>query len=175
MNYQEAIQIAEGVSFIEKNDKYVGNIIINNLLIPLPENDPLGVMWAKGPKKWINENYGLMVTGIFNHDQDEKIISGVFYQSIPDVEEETKEERERRVKKYTKKFEETFDRQMVMFQDIIIDFLLDEKNGYIAYLDLCEIIIKEDKYTQYRKTKKFFSKFCDKIERKYKDKNDGNR
>ena len=156
------IQTANNIRFDEKHDTHSGSIEIRGFSMP-GSGDYLGILWASGPKKWIRQDYGLDITGIFPCSTERNTTFGTFYVSNPLTKgkDETVSEFDARVKKYFKTFEDTFSHNMAMFETFLTDFILDEENGYLGYLNLKESGAKD------KKIKKFLQNFSALNKRKY--------
>ena len=144
------------VTYKEKCDTCMGMLVINGLM--LPGKDPLGAMWAAGPRKRIFDEFGVDVAGLFVYDDEKEVVSCSFYLNFGVVTEAE-------VKVYAARFRDTFSQQMALFEDVLEAFLGDEDDGYLAYLDLLKNGEVSDEVA-----KDFFNRFLRKINiRKKKD------
>lgn len=143
------------LSYEEKHNSHQGRIIIKSQIL---EPELLGQLWAAGPRDHICRRlYGVDVAGCFISNSRGYIDGRFFLNFVDQNGDDIKGQTQR--KKYMKTFEETFSRQMILFQEVLESFLLDDENGYLAYIDLLEsgkIVKPED-------TIKFFRKFMRKI------------
>ncbi|MBQ3348753.1 hypothetical protein IJG90_04585 [Candidatus Saccharibacteria bacterium] len=118
-----------GIAFSEKCSGHVGTLIINGLVIPRTHSfDPLVKIWTSVRKR-IFERAGLDVVGIFAHDTEQQLIVGSFYLVYGDEVHD--------MDTHTKKFEESFHRQMDLFEDTLMKFL-ESQEGYKLYLHVME-------------------------------------
>ena len=101
--------------------------------LPLEESRyyaPLGKLYSSCRKRNA-EQYGIQVTGIFLYDYPENgVITGSFHPNCYDCNDE-----EAKINKVLRRFDETFERQMTLFIDVIECFMDNEEQGYSAYLE----------------------------------------
>ena len=116
-----------GISFSEKCSGHIGNLLINGLVIERPNGfDPLVKIWTSVRKR-IFERAKLDVVGIFVHDVKQELIIGSFYLVYGDEVKDTDA--------HTKKFEESFPRQMALFEQTLLSFLETEYEEYLKVVD----------------------------------------
>ena len=133
----------------------MGALVINGLVLPRTENfDPLAKIWSSCRKR-ISEQYGVHVTGLFVYDDEKEVISCSFCLSFTTNDD---------LKLYIKRFEDTFQYQMTMFEDAIEAFLMDQEDGYDAYMSLINTgkMVKKEAYES------LFNKFLRKMNLKTK-------
>lgn len=119
---------AQQIAFSEKVSGHIGTLIINGLVMPRTNSfDPLVKIWTTIRKR-IFEKRQLDVVGIFVHDTSQELISCNFYLSYTNVHNDNTDA-------HTKKFEESFPRQMKIFEETLLRFLEDE-DGYDHYTKL---------------------------------------
>ncbi|MBR0465659.1 hypothetical protein IJJ02_02645 [Candidatus Saccharibacteria bacterium] len=96
---------------------------------------PLGKIYSSCRKRNA-EQFGIQVTGTFLYDFPEKgTITGSFHPNCYDCNDE-----EARINKVLHRFDETFERQMTLFIDVVECFMDDKEQGYSAYLKHIEHI-----------------------------------
>ena len=145
----------QNMSYEEKHDSHQGRIIIKNQIL---EPELLGQLWAAGPRDHICRRlYGVDVAGCFISNSRGYTVGKFFLNFVDQNGNDIKGQSQR--KKYMRTFEETFSRQMILFQEVLESFLLDDENGYLVYIDLLE----SGKIAKPEDTTKFFRKFMRKI------------
>ena len=135
-----------------KVQDYVGSMQI--LGLELPENpvfNPLDKIWSSVRKR-IYDCYGVATTAIFVVTPE--AISCSFYLNCAGIKENAQEH-----KKHNRKFKETFDYQMMLFEEAITTFLSDMENGYIAYCAYLESCKEKGEKISAKTCEKMFDTF----------------
>lgn len=107
----------------------MGALVINGLVLPRGKFDPLAKIWSTVRKR-IREQFHVDVAGLFLYDDEKEVISCSFYLNycVPELKDIDARE-------YTERFEGTFALQMIMFEEAVEYFLLDDEHGYEPYLE----------------------------------------
>ncbi len=122
--------MARKINFEEECKNGIGRLTITGL--SFPENKtfyPLDKIWSSIRKRNA-EAYGVYTTAVFS-SPSAGVIHGEFYPNHANIDEDAAEQ-------YTKRFEDTFSLQILLFADAIISFLMDYELGYTAYCKYLE-------------------------------------
>ena len=133
LNLAEAKTINTRLNFDERStDKGFGALIISGLIFP--ENkafDPMAKIWSSVRKR-ICERYGVDSTGIFFYEPTHGIINCNFCLNYVKIKNEGESYL------YRAKFQETFDYQMLLFEEVLDAFMMDFQYGYYPYCQYVE-------------------------------------
>ena len=132
MENLKTTSVMDNITYESKCANGFGSMIIKGLSFPPnPDFDPLGKIWASVRKR-IEERWKVSVTGIFFYEQDMSLCSCNFCLNFAPVERLEISDAE-----YRDRFEQTFNLQMALFEEVINCFVTNE-NGYNLYLKCLE-------------------------------------
>lgn len=124
-----ATKLNSSIRYQEKSGKGFGGLIISGLTFPsIKDFDPLAKIWSSVRKR-ICERWQVDVVGLFVYDEKREIVSCSFclnYGMLPEENHQT----------YTQRFEDTFQMQMLLFEETLDSFVLDYDFGYESYIKL---------------------------------------
>lgn len=144
------------VSFQDKFERGIGVLLINELKLPHSSKlDPLGELWSSGLRKEIFRRHGIDITAVFIYNDEKKIISCSLILNYGVIQEESKTA----IKIYGERFDSSFGEQMALIKKTIEDWLFEEENGYLSYLDLFERDRKLTEMEIVERAKKLFNDF----------------
>jgi len=144
------------VSFQDKFERGVGGLIINGLELPHSrELDPLAELWSSGLKKEVFRRHGVDVTAVFIYSEMSKTISCSLNLNYGAILGESKIA----IEIYGERFNSSFEKQIILIKNTIRDWLFEEENGYLSYLDLFERDRKLTEAEIVERAKKLFNDF----------------
>ena len=112
--------------YIEKHGVSMGRLIIKDFpLVSTEKRNPLAEIW-ESVEETIAKEYGISVKARFEYGKDMIVCwfnRNDKYAKKHDISQ----------KLYEMRFKETFTRQMLLFEEAIERFILDDENGYHAY------------------------------------------
>lgn len=143
-------------SFQDEFKEGVGGLIINGLELPHSHKlDPLAELWSSGLKKEIFRRHGVDVTAVFNYSEMSKTIFCSLILNYGAVWGESKIA----IEFYNNQFSSSFNEQIILVKDTIRNWLFEEENGYLSYLDLFERDRKLPEVEIVERAKKLFNDF----------------
>ncbi len=134
----------------------LGNLIIYGFNFPKTAYDPLGKIWSSVRKR-IYEIYKVSVVACFFYKKN--FIACTFHLNTIPIEAEDKVydgNEEQSTKAYLAKFRETFERQMMFFEEVLDAYVLDQENGYTAF---CNYVKETDGEIDHSTCEEMFNRF----------------